>query len=362
MSSTIAHLLTSFALGGGEQLAMLMCARQVAMGHRVLAIAIDRQGDEYLAPDFERAGALVRRVLKRPTGFDLRLPPRLLALFAAERVDVLHTHNALPQVYGTLPARLMGASVVHTEHGRHVVSPSLTKVRRASAQLARAFVAVSEPTRDHVRAIGIAPEAKLRVVLNGTEVERYARNESWRAEKRQAWGAGPATTVIGTAGRMEEVKNHALLLRALAPLLAQEDVLLVMAGDGDLRPATEALAGALGVAERVRFLGRVRDIPKVLSGLDVFAMSSHSEGLPMVLAEAMGASLPLVSTAVGGIPEVIDEGETGYLVPAGDEEALRDRLRTLARDPELRRRLGERGVVVAAERYSIGRMVDEYMA
>ena len=147
--------------------------------------------------------------------------------------------------------------------------------------------------------------------------------------------------------------------RAAAPLLNERTV-LVFAGTGAARASTEALAEELGIAAHCRFLGEVRDIPAMLSGLDTFALSSHSEGLPMALAEAMGASLPVVATAVGGVPKVVRDGETGFLGPAGDAERMREKLAALRGDPAHASRLGARALEIANERYSLRRMVDEY--
>jgi glycosyltransferase involved in cell wall biosynthesis len=176
---------------------------------------------------------------------------------------------------------------------------------------------------------------------------------------RRAWGAGDAC-VVGTVGRMADIKNHALLIRAAAPLL-KRGVMLVIAGDGPERERCERLARELDVDGAVRFLGMVSDVPRMLSGLDMFVLSSKTEGLPMVLAEAMGASLPVVATAVGGVPGVVLEGETGFLVAPQDEAALGERIGALFRDPVLARTLGERAQVVASERYALDRMVRDYL-
>ena len=160
---------------------------------------------------------------------------------------------------------------------------------------------------------------------------------------------------------MAAVKNHALLVRALAPKLGPR-CHLVIAGDGDLRPATEALIAELGVGDHVHLLGTVRDVPAVMSGIDLFALSSDSEGLPMVLVEAMSASLPIVATDVGGVAKVVRQGETGLLVSSGDEEALRHAVEELRGDAQRRERYAARALEVAEAEYSSRRMTDEYLA
>jgi glycosyltransferase involved in cell wall biosynthesis len=153
-------------------------------------------------------------------------------------------------------------------------------------------------------------------------------------------------------------------LAAAAPLLG-ETFHLVIVGDGDSRPELEAMRGSLGAAARaVHLLGARRDTPRLYRAFDLFVLSSRTEGLPLVLPEAMASGLPVLSTAVGGIPLVVVEGETGHLVPAGDATALGAQLARLA-SPEGRRaaqRMGARGRALALERYSSARMARDYLA
>ncbi len=152
--------------------------------------------------------------------------------------------------------------------------------------------------------------------------------------------------MVGTVGRLAVEKNQALLLSAVAPLLGDRTRLLV-AGDGPLLPALSARAAALGVAPFVHLLGARRDVPDLLNALDAFALSSDSEGLPLVIPEAMATGLPVVSTQVGGVPDVLEEGLTGFMVPAGDEAGLRSRIAALRADLALGRACGARARAVA---------------
>jgi glycosyltransferase involved in cell wall biosynthesis len=164
--------------------------------------------------------------------------------------------------------------------------------------------------------------------------------------------------VAGTVGRMAPVKTHAALVRAVAPLL-DEDARLVIAGDGSEAERTRALAVELGVAPWCHLLGAQDDVPAVLAALDVFVLSSHVEGLPLVLLEAMAAGLPVVSTAVGGIPEALNG--SGTLVPAGDETALREALANVRANSPAARELGLRGQARVREHHSHARMTDAYL-
>jgi glycosyltransferase involved in cell wall biosynthesis len=177
---------------------------------------------------------------------------------------------------------------------------------------------------------------------------------------RRELAIDPAAWVIGTVGRIAVEKNQALLIRAMAPLLGPR-TRLVVAGDGPLLPAVTELAAQLGITGFVHFLGARRDVPDVLNALDSFVLSSDTEGLPLVVLEAMATGLPVLSTRVGGVPTVLDEGETGFLVPVGDEAALRHRMAELRGDPDRSRAYGERARAAAITRFSAARMQRDYL-
>jgi len=357
---TIAHVLTSLCVGGGERVALLLAAGQARAGHRVSVVSFEEPPNGSLGREFSDAGVTIHRVPKR-RGFDFTLPPRLALLFRRERIDVVHTHNPLPLIYAPLAAKSAGARVVHTKHGPHPDKAHRLWMRRIGAFAADAFVAVSEATGAFAEQLREVSSRKLDVIINATDLERFCPDETRRHQVRARWGVDEGDWVIGTVGRMAPVKNHALLVRAVAPLLG-EGVRLVIAGDGPEAAATAALVEELEVTPFVNLLGETRDVPDVLRGLDVFALSSHVEGLPLVLAEAMATALPVVATAVGGVPQVVADGDSGRLVPAGDERALRAALRALEGDRPKARQFGARGRQLAEERYSAERMGREYLA
>ncbi|MBC7977287.1 MAG: glycosyltransferase, partial [Myxococcales bacterium] len=166
--------------------------------------------------------------------------------------------------------------------------------------------------------------------------------------------------VVGTVGRVAAEKNQALLVRAMAPLLGPR-MRLIVAGDGPLFPDLTALAASLGVTAHAHLLGVRRDVPDILNAFDVFALSSDTEGLPLVILEAMATGLPVLSTRVGGIANVIDEGVTGFLVTKGDEAALRARAAALRDDPAAARACGAHARQAAITRFSAARMQRDYL-
>jgi glycosyltransferase involved in cell wall biosynthesis len=198
----------------------------------------------------------------------------------------------------------------------------------------------------------------MHTIPNGIRLDRYHPDPEARAQTRVELGLGDAW-VVGTVGRLDDYKNQALLVRAMAPLLSSR-VRLVVVGDGPHRAVVEAEVARLPDPRWVVMTGRRMDVPRLLPAFDVFALSSKTEGLPLVVPEAMAAGLPVVTTSVGGLPSVIDDGRTGALVPV-DERALTDALTELASDHEHARQMGRKAREVALARYSADRMVEAYL-
>lgn len=355
---SIAHVLSSYGVGGQERVALDLAIGQKARGHDVSVISLAPEPDGAMAAEFAQAGIAVGRVPKRG-GLDPTLVPRLARALRRDRIDVVHTHNPLPLIYGAPAARLVGAAAIHTKHGINPGSRGHRMLRRAAAQLTHAFVAVSSTTEAQAREQHDAPAAKLHTIPNGIRLDRYAPDPEARAAARVELGLGDAW-VIGTVGRLDQFKNQAMLVRAAAPLLSS-NVRLVIIGDGDARADVEAAVAALPDPRWVVLTGRRMDVPKLVHAFDVFALSSKSEGLPLVVPEAMAAGLPIIATAVGGLPSVVDEGVTGLLVPV-EEAAFGAALAKLAGDHARAKEMGARAREVALARYSHDRMVDAYLA
>lgn len=355
---SIVHVLSSFGVGGQERVALDLAIGQKARGHHVSVISLAPPPDGAMADEFREHGIVVDRVAKRG-GLDPTLVPRLARALRRMHAEVVHTHNPMPLIYGAPAARLAGAAAIHTKHGRNPAGRANRLLRRVAAQLAHAFVAVSATTLEQARAQHDAPRSRMHTIANGIRLDRFHPDGEARAAARVELGLGDAW-VVGTVGRLDAYKNQVLLVRAMAPLLSSR-VRLVIVGDGPARADVEAAVAALPEPRWVVMTGRRMDVPRLMPAFDVFALSSQTEGLPLVVPEAMAAGLPVVSTAVGGIPTVIDEGETGLLVPV-EEAALRAALKSLVDDQPQARQMGARAREVALERYSHDRMVDAYLA
>ena len=354
----IVHVLSSFGVGGQERVALDLAIGQLARGHRVSAISLAPAPDGPLALELAAAGVAIHRVAKRG-GLDPTLVPRLALALHRARADIVHTHNPLALIYGAPAARLVGARAIHTKHGVNPGSRGHRMLRRAVGRLVHAFVAVSETTEAQARLQHDAPLDRLSTIPNGIRLDRYAPDAAARGEVRAELDLGGAF-VVGTVGRIDANKNHPLLVRAMAPLLSDQ-VRLVIVGDGEYRAQLEHLIRALPDPSLVTLTGSRTDVPRVIQAFDVFALPSRSEGLPLVVPEAMSAALPIIATSVGGLPGVVDHMHTGFLIEV-DEDQLRAALSMLVNDPDRAREMGTRARQAALARYSHERMVGAYLA
>jgi glycosyltransferase involved in cell wall biosynthesis len=290
---------------------------------------------------------------------DLRYPFRLARLLRRIDADLLHAHNDTALFYGGVAAFLGRVALVYTEHDRVFPGrPALRIMNFALANSARGVVAVSEELRRRLATFERIEGNEVRVIPNGVPFAPAVRSA---ARVRRSWNVPEDAPVVGVVAGLKPVKNHALLLDAAVGLIPRfPGLVLVFAGDGPLRAELEARARRLGLDDSLRLLGFRSDLSEVYAGLDVVALTSDSEGMPLALVEAMAAARPVVASRVGGVPEVVVDGVTGIVFPAGDREALAGALAGLLADPERRRAMGEAGRRRYEERYTLERMAAAY--
>jgi len=355
----IAHVLTSLEIGGGERLTLDLAGGQAAAGHQVSVVSLAPPPDGPLAQAFRERGVAVQRVAKRG-GVDPTLPARLALLFRRQRVGVVHLHNRLPLIYGAPAGRLAGAVVVHTRHGPRPSGRAQQLLLRGAARLLHAYVAVSPELATLARDRGESAAETIFVIENGIDVDRFQATLERRRRARATLGVPDDAWVIGAVGRFAPEKDYPHLVRAAAPLLG-DAARLVIVGDGAEMPAVKEAVTAAGVPRFVTLPGARHDVADLLPAFDLFVLSSWMEGMPLVVLEAMAAGLPVVATAVGGLPKLIADGETGYLVPARDEAALRARLQALRADPAGAAATAARAQARARQVHGRDRMVERYL-
>jgi len=303
---------------------------------------------------------------------DLVATLRLARLIRRERPDILHTHTAKAGTVGRVAALLAGRRappiVVHTFHG-HVLRGYFGPLRsrlfrlleRWLAARTTALIAVSPQVRDDLVALGVAPPERFVVIRLGIELdERVAAEQDGRAKSRRYLGIASDRFAVGWIGRMTAVKRTDDVLVAFRRLRDDGvDAVLCMVGDGPDRPELERRAHELGVIRDTLFLGYQEDVAPFYAAFDALVLPSSNEGTPVSAIEALAAGRPVVATRVGGVPDVVQEGQDGFLVDPGATDDLADRLARLARDPALRERMGGAGRERVLPRYAVARLIDD---
>nr|MCU0514450.1 glycosyltransferase [Anaerolineae bacterium] len=293
---------------------------------------------------------------------------RLRGRLRAWQPDIVHTHLIHADLFGLAAAKLAGVKVILS--GRHNDDSFRyhPAVRALNRLLWRGFsggIAISDALRQFTTGIEGAPAHKVRVVTYGFEYTPPppADLAQARADLLGRHSLPPEALLVGLACRLVEQKGVTYALRAFSQVAADFPAAhLLIAGDGELRPLLAAEATALRLAERVHFLGWQDDVPRLLAGLDVFLMPSLWEGFGLVLLEAMSKRLPVIASAVSAIPEVVEHGVTGLLVPPADPDALAQALRVLLPDRSLRAYLGLNGEDRLDRLFSAARMAEETIA
>ena len=281
------------------------------------------------------------------------------------RPAAVHTHSVPPLLLTAPAATVVGRPrIVHTEHAPQYLddAPHVRPVLRVLSRAVDAFVVVAaEMIPYFAETVGV-DRHRLRVIVNGVDTDRFRPiGQAALAERRQALGLPPGL-VVGAVGRLAAVKNFPMLLRGIAAARGPgADLRLALVGDGEEGESLRALAATLGISDRVHFLGWRTDVPELIASFDVLALTSWSEGLPLVVLEAMSAGVPVVSTAVGDVARVLDAGTAGTVVPIDDAGALATELVRLAADARVRRSLGDAGRARVLAHYSHRAMVDAYV-
>jgi len=319
----------------------------------------------------EREGAqtLYLPALRQPVNplHDTRALAQLGSIARRFRPDVIHTHTAKAGFLGRtagLVALRPRPVLVHTFHG-HVLEGYFgaaktgvyRSLERTLGRRSDRLIGVSQQTVEDLIRLGVAPPEKFSVIPLGLDLSAFASVDSRPAGLRAEMGVADDRVVLGFVGRIVPIKRVDLLLRAFARAHAGgAPVHLALVGDGETRPEFQRMAGELGVASAVSFLGYRRDLPEVAAAADVAILSSDNEGTPVWLIESAAAGRPAIATNVGGTAEVVTP-ETGILAPPDDEEALAEAITRLAGDAELRRGMGERAREHVLSRYSVDRLI-----
>lgn len=355
----VLHLIKGLGLGGAENL-LLAAARHRGAGGVAYEVGYFLPWKDALVAPIRGAGAPVTCFPARTGAGVVLRAPAVAAHLRARDVDLVHCHLPLAGVAGRLAGRLAHVPVVYTEH--NVMERYHPLTRRANLwtwRLQELVVAVSAEVAGSI-ARHAGPAVPVRVVTNGVPVERLRPDPEAGAAVRRRLGMPAGAPVVGQVAVFRRQKRLDLWLGAAEAVRRRHpDARFLLVGDGPLRSEVEAWARAPGLGGAVHLPGLQEEVGPYLAAMDVLMISSEFEGLPLVVLEAMAMEVPVVATAVGGIPEAVVDGETGRLVPPGEAGPLAAAAADLLSDPRERRAMGGAARRRVTERFSTERMLGE---
>lgn len=342
-------------VGGSETLAFNLCKEWQAAGIKTRICCLYERGGA-LTKSFEEAGIAYDLLDIGGHGLLVRWA-RVARYFLRVRPSAIHVHHLGSLVNVLIPAYLARCfNIVYTEHSAYTIARTrwMRTALPVLSRLVKRFTCVSRNLADVFAALGVPPH-RMMTIYNGVDIERY----------KPASVRGEVCPVIriGAVGRLVVEKDYPTLLAALAILKAENlRFFAEIAGDGPLAADLKERAHALGLRDVLVFRGSCENVPSFLRELDIYVLSSRHEGMPIAVLEAMATALPVVATRITAIPEIIEDGRTGVLVPPGDPEAMAVAIRELASDTVRRRALGEAAREVVRRAYTINGTSRSYAA
>jgi len=374
----VLRIISRLNIGGPAIQAITLTKRLEPLGYVTELVRGSEDPDEgnmdYLADDLGVQPLEIASLRRNPGLHDARALAALVRLLRRKRPDIVHTHAAKAGTLGRLAAliafRRDRPVLVHTFHGHSLrgyfgarKAVLYLRMERFLARRTTRLIAVSEEIRDELVALGVAPAERFEIVRLGFELSPFLADEPTRAHQRAGIRAElgiPADVKLVTlVARLVPIKRVDRFLRVAAMVQDEAATHFLIVGDGELRKELSDSAEARTLHGRLTWAGFRRDIPDVYFASDIVVLTSDNEGTPVSLIEAQTAGVAVLSTAVGGVPSVVDDGETGRLAPAGDDTALADALRDMLGDGERADAMGKRGRARMTSAYSLTRLTED---
>lgn len=354
----VTHILRSLEVGGAEKLVADLACLQKRSGE-IDPSVICMIGLGPLENTIREAGIRCEtaglRGVKYLSGI---LSAR--SVLSRNRPDIVHTHNLVAHLHGGIAAKSLGIPVIHTKHGREVPSfrkiPSLAKTVYG---ISRRTAVVSRDTGEIFQRKTGVDAGKIVVVHNGIDFSAFGHVS--REVARKSFGISPESTVFGSVSRLDPVKDHATMLRAFARVAGDDSkCLFLIVGDGPERGNIERMIEELSISGRVIITGFTDRVKEYLAAMDLFLQPSTEEGLSLTILEAVASGVPVITTPVGGTPEIITGGKTGTFVDVGDAEGMALEMESYIRDRSPFVRMAENARKAAMEEFSLSGMTSRY--
>ena len=376
----VVHMITRLDMGGSAQNTFLTCRELSRKYEMVLAHGLSFESrmteqekesvDQGIKESVEKGvrvitiPSLVRRISPLQ---DLKALFSLWRLLIRERPYIVHTHTSKAGILGRLAAKCAGVPIIiHTSHGHvfyghfsPIVSKAFLLTERLMARITDRMVALTQTEKnDHVVLSVFSPE-KIATIHSGVDMDRYMNVQVNIAEKKRELDLNSKGLVVGTVGWLLPIKGPMYLLKAMPYVWeSHPETSLIFVGKGDLEKGLKEEVHRMGVWDKVKFLGWRDDIPEIMQTMDIFVLPSLNEGMGRVLVEAMAAGKPVVASRVGGILDLVKEGQNGCLFEPGDEQGLSLAIKKLLEDKKMRDEMGKRGREMAQD-FSVEKMVEK---
>jgi glycosyltransferase involved in cell wall biosynthesis len=357
------YVITSSDIGGEERHLFHLARYMRDGGHHVQVCSLRERGAIGRKLEADGFPLMSFNESEKPSAHTLLQNARRLGAFIRDQqIDLVHSFLVRANVETRLAGWLSGTrcAVINSEACINLRKSSTSIwLDRSTCRWCDVVLANSRAVADVLSRRERVPASKIRIVYQGIDVTRFGRDGH-----RASYGpTRPQDVVIGYVGRLHPEKGPRFLIDAASRVARTTDAFqVVIVGDGAERESLQAMAGSLGVSRRVRFVGMQSDVASFMRTFDILVIPSLEEGLPTVAMEALACGVPVVATAVGGTPEVIDHRRTGLLVPPADPAALADALVTLLTNAPLRQRLGQLGPRVVEDRFQATRMLTQTAA
>ncbi|MFC1577296.1 glycosyltransferase family 4 protein [Candidatus Omnitrophota bacterium] len=355
-------ILLSSSLNKNDYKDVLICGKVSGSEGDMAYLAKDKKVEPIVIPQMGRDISPLK---------DIRSLLDLYSIIKREKPDIIHTHTAKAGTLGRLAAILAGVPIrVHTFHG-HIFDGYFSPVKarvflwieRILALFTSRIITVSDKVEyEIVDMLKVTDRKKSTVVPLGLELGNFLKCEHAAGAFRKTLGLGDDVFLVGIVGRLVPIKNHKMFIDASRMVLDRHPdrkIKFLIIGDGELKEPLKRYAAEKGIEDSCIFTGWVQDLAAVYADLDVVALCSLNEGTPVSLIEALAAARAVVATDVGGVRDLVADGDNGFLVRSGDTEAFSEKLSRLLEDGDIRSRFGKSGRVSVKERYSKERLVGD---
>jgi glycosyltransferase involved in cell wall biosynthesis len=356
----VAHFISSLGIFGAENVLLSLAQYRHQKNLPVFVIGIEHrsQAGQVLMQKAQALG-IPTCSLKSSSRFDLKLIHNLRKSLQDNHIEVLHTHNYKSTLIGWLAARPLNIALVATVHGYTDMNGKVSLYEALDRFVLR--ISFDQVAVVQEKLLSDMPAAKRVVIRNGIDIKKFARSKEEGQRIRQQYHIHEDDFVIGSVGRLSPEKNQKFLLETAALIMKQNPkVKVLLVGDGSERKNLEALCKKLHIESNVVLTGIAEDVASMYQAMDVFVLSSLTEGIPLTILEAMASRVAVVATRVGGIPQIVHDKENGLLVDSQDVTALKAKIEWLMQNPQQRQTLAKAGAVFVEQKCSLGNMGRQY--